>query len=201
MGKLSEDLESEGLFQFGDYLKEVDDLRSVVLYFSGGKHTIITVLGHSKGGNVVLLYASKYHDVPTIVNVSGRYNLKKGIEERLGKDYLQNIKRDGYIDVMDKNGEVQYRITEESLMERLGIDMHAACLSIKHSSRVLTVHGSSDEVIPVEDAFEFAKIIPNHKLHIIEGSDHGYSKHQAELAGVVLNFIKAFLHHGKGELN
>jgi len=33
--------------------------------------------------------------------------------------------------------------------------------------RVLTVHGSSDPVIPVGDASEFAKIIPNHKLIII----------------------------------
>ncbi|PIA40223.1 hypothetical protein AQUCO_02500135v1 [Aquilegia coerulea] len=130
--------ESEGSFQFGNYLREVDDLRSVVLYFSGGKHAIITVLGHSKG-------------------------------------------------------EVWYRITEESMMERLGTDMHAACLSIDNSSRVLSVHGSSDEAIPVEDAFEFSKIIPNHKLHVIEGADHGYSKHQSELAEVVLNFIKASL--------
>ncbi|KAF5182061.1 Alpha/beta-Hydrolases superfamily protein, partial [Thalictrum thalictroides] len=94
--------ESEGSFQFGNYLRDVDDLRSVVLYFSGGKHAIITVLGHSKGGNVVLLYASKYHDVPTIVNVSGRYDLKKGIDDRFGKDFLQNIKRDGFVDVMGK---------------------------------------------------------------------------------------------------
>ena len=33
--------------------------------------------------------------------------------------------------------------------------------------RVLTVHGSDDEVIPVADAMEFDKIIPNHKLHIV----------------------------------
>ncbi|KAF5184022.1 alpha/beta-Hydrolases superfamily protein [Thalictrum thalictroides] len=90
-------------------------------------------------------------------------------------------------------GEFWYRITEESLMERLGTDMHAACLSIDNANRVLTVHGSSDEAIPVEDAFEFAKIIPNHKLRVIEGADHGYSNHQSELAEVVLNFIKASL--------
>lgn len=57
--------------------------------------------------------------------------------------------------------------------------------------RVLTVHGSADEIIPVEDALEFAKIIPNHKLHIIEGANHNYSSHQAELASVVVDFIKA----------
>ena len=59
--------------------------------------------------------------------------------------------------------------------------------------RVFTVHGSADTIIPVEDAFEFAKILPNHKLHIIEGADHVYTDHQAELASVVVDFIKETL--------
>ncbi|KAG5595858.1 hypothetical protein H5410_037090 [Solanum commersonii] len=57
-------------------------------------------------------------------------------------------------------------------------------------NRVLTVHGSADEIIPVEDALEFDKIIPNHKLHIIEGANHCYTSHQAELTPVILPFIK-----------
>jgi hypothetical protein len=51
------------------------------------------------GGVIALLYASKYHDVKTIVNLSGRYNLQAGIEERLGKDYLERIRKEGFIDV------------------------------------------------------------------------------------------------------
>lgn len=62
--------------------------------------------------------------------------------------------------------------------------------SSKCKLRVLTVHGSADEDIPVEDAKEFAKIIPNHQLKIIKGADHGYSSHQDELASSVLPFIK-----------
>ncbi|KAF5197717.1 Alpha/beta-Hydrolases superfamily protein, partial [Thalictrum thalictroides] len=187
--------ESEGSFEYGNYQREADDLRSVIQYFCERNHAITTILGHSKGGNVVLLYASKYHDVPTIINVAGRYDPKKGIAERLGKDFMEVIKRDGFIDVVSKKG--QYRVTEESLMERLSTDMHSACLSIEKGCRVLTVHGSSDEVINVEDAFAFAKIIPNHKIHIIEGADHKFSKHQAELVEVVLNFIKTFIQEGK----
>ena len=61
--------------------------------------------------------------------------------------------------------------------------------------RVLTVHGSDDEVIPVADAMEFDKIIPNHKLHIVEGADHKYTSHQTELASVVVPFIKDGLEH------
>lgn len=59
--------------------------------------------------------------------------------------------------------------------------------------RVFTVHGSADEIIPVEDALEFSKIIPNHRLDIIEGADHCYSSHQAELHSIVVPIIKQCL--------
>lgn len=52
----------------------------------------------------MLLYASKYHDVHTVVNVSGRYDLNRGIEERLGNDFLERIKKDGFIDVKNTEG-------------------------------------------------------------------------------------------------
>ena len=83
-----------------------------------------------------------------------------------------------------------YRVTEESILERLNTDMHEACLKIDKDCRVLTVHGSEDEIIPVEDAREFAKIIPNHKLEIVEGADHCYTKHQSQLVTTVMEFIK-----------
>lgn len=55
--------------------------------------------------------------------------------------------------------------------------------------RVFTVHGSADEIIPVEDALEIAKLIPSHKLHIIEGANHCYTEHQEELAKTVVDFL------------
>lgn len=63
--------------------------------------------------------------------------------------------------------------------------------------RVLTVHGSMDKIVPVEDAFEFSKSIANHDLCIMEGADHEYTSHQDELASVVVNFVRANLHRHK----
>lgn len=63
--------------------------------------------------------------------------------------------------------------------------------------RVLTVHGSMDEMVPVEDAKDFNKYISSHKLHIIVGADHEYSKHQDELASVVLDFLAVNSHDDK----
>jgi solute carrier family 25 (adenine nucleotide translocator) protein 4/5/6/31 len=38
------------------------------------------------------------------VNISGRFALEQGIDGRLGKNFMQRIKKDGYIDVSNKKG-------------------------------------------------------------------------------------------------
>ncbi|XP_054819791.1 putative uncharacterized protein YDL057W isoform X2 [Prosopis cineraria] len=182
--------ESEGSFRYGNYYREADDLRAVVQHFREEKYMITAILGHSKGANVALLYASKYKDVDIIVNISGRFNLVKGIEGRLGKNFMQRIKRDGFIDAKNARGKIIYRVTKESLMDRLSTITHTSCLLIPQTCRVLTVHGSKDPIVPAEDALDFAKFISNHELRIIEGADHEYTCHQDELIRIVLEFIK-----------
>ncbi|XP_021715103.1 uncharacterized protein LOC110683062 isoform X2 [Chenopodium quinoa] len=123
--------ESDGAWAYGNYMKEAEDICAVVKHLNGANRIVTATVGHSKGGDVVLLYASKYHDIHTVVNLSGRYDLKKGIAERLGEDFMERIKKNGYIDVKcKKTGEVLYRVTEENLMDRLSTDMHEASLRI-----------------------------------------------------------------------
>lgn len=181
--------ESEGEFQYGNYRKEADDLHSVVSYLYQEKYDVTAIVGHSKGGDVVILYASIYDNVHMVVNLSGRFYLEKGIEERLGKEFIDRINKEGYIEAKNKSGKVLYRVTKESLMERLNTDMRAASISISKECRFFTVHGSADDIIPVEDAYEFAKHIPNHKLCVIEGADHCYTAHRKELSDAVVDFI------------
>jgi alpha/beta superfamily hydrolase len=182
--------ESQGSFQYGNYRREVEDLRSVLQHLRGVNRVISAIIGHSKGGNVVLLYAAKYNDVQTVVNISGRFFLDRGIEFRLGKDYFKRIKDNGFIDVSNRKGKFEYRVTEESLMDRLTTNAHEACLSIRENCRVLTVHGSNDRIVHVTEASEFAKQIKNHKLYVIEGADHEFTSHQHQLASIVLSFFK-----------
>ncbi|KAL6541284.1 hypothetical protein OROHE_010992 [Orobanche hederae] len=203
--------ESEGSFQFANYFGEVEELRSVVEHFVGLNRSTVAVLGHSKGGDIVLLYASKYHDIPAVINVSGRYDLKGGTEERYGKDMWERLTKDGYIDVYSKTDaihrELEYRVTEESMKERVNIDMHKACLSIDVSCRLLTVHGSADQIVPLKDAIQFANILPNHQLKIIEGANHGFTfpskkkKNKDELVSTILPFVRECVQHVKHAFN
>ncbi|KAL2511616.1 alpha/beta-Hydrolases superfamily protein [Abeliophyllum distichum] len=189
--------ESEGSFQYGNYRREADDLRAVIKHFHGDNRCVVAIIGHSKGGNAVLLYASRYNDIQTVVNIAGRCDLKRGIEGRLGEDFQEKIEQNGFIDVKNRRGKIEYRVTKESLMDRLATDPRVACQSIHPSCRILTIHGTMDEFVPVEDAMEFAKYIPNHKLQIVEGADHEYTSYQDELASIVLDFVKTSLYKDK----
>lgn len=62
------------------------------------------------GGNAVILYAAKYSDVRAVVNISGRFDLERGMEGRLGKDFRQRIKQDGFIDVKNRRGKLSYAV-------------------------------------------------------------------------------------------
>ncbi|KAK8509085.1 hypothetical protein V6N11_049439 [Hibiscus sabdariffa] len=185
--------ESEGSLLFADFDREVDDIRAVVQHFSGENRVVSAILGHSKGASLALLYASKYHDIRVIVNVSGRCHLKRDLTE----DFVEKIKKDGHIDIMNKKGNVDVRVTEQDLMNILTADMREACRKISKECRVLTVHGSADKINPVVDALAFAEVIRNHQLHIIEGADHRYTSHQTELTAAVVKFIKSALQQDK----
>lgn len=121
----------------------------IYIMLSNTNRVVTTILGYSRGGNVVLLYASKYRDnnIRNVVKISGRYDLKKGI--LLGENFLDRIKQHGFINA--KEGESVFRVTEESLMDRLNKGMHQAYHKIDKECKALTVHGSDDKVVPVED--------------------------------------------------
>uniref|UniRef100_A0A7N0V3E1 Serine aminopeptidase S33 domain-containing protein n=1 Tax=Kalanchoe fedtschenkoi TaxID=63787 RepID=A0A7N0V3E1_KALFE len=192
--------ESEGSFQFGSHLREADDLRDVVAHFSNSNDRIVAALvGHSKGGNVVIYDASKYKDVPMALNVAGCFDLEGRIDAWFGEGHLRQIRQNGFTNIKDKHGKILYHVTEENLKARMVI-MQTSALSMSRDCRVLTVHGSADKVVPVADSLEYSKLISNHELHVIKGANHEFASHQKELATVVVNFIKAGLRRRRVEM-
>lgn len=55
-------------------------------------------------------------------------------------------------------------------------------------SDVLTIHGTQDTVIPVEDASKWQQHIKSHQLHLIEGGDHNFkqAKHAKDMIDAVV---------------
>lgn len=66
--------------------------------------------------------------------------------------------------------------------------------------RVLTVHGTADDDVALEEAYEIGKVIPDHQLKIVEGADHTYYARLDELAAAVVPFAKeCFRQLGEGD--
>eukprot|EP00201_Polytomella_parva_P016260 CAMPEP_0175054532 /NCGR_PEP_ID=MMETSP0052_2-20121109/9557_1 /TAXON_ID=51329 ORGANISM="Polytomella parva, Strain SAG 63-3" /NCGR_SAMPLE_ID=MMETSP0052_2 /ASSEMBLY_ACC=CAM_ASM_000194 /LENGTH=272 /DNA_ID=CAMNT_0016319237 /DNA_START=108 /DNA_END=926 /DNA_ORIENTATION=+ len=185
--------ESEGCFQFGNYYKEVQDIRSMVLYVRSLRRKVSALVGHSKGGDDVLLYAAEYDDVPYIINIAGRLDLKSGIVERFGEKNLATLDRVGEIPQTTKctNGStIDWVLTKRSLEERMKLDMPAEARRIS-ISEVLTIHGSQDRVVKLADAQGFARIIPSHSLVVVDGADHNFRTpaHADVLVRKVVDFL------------
>ena len=76
----------------------------MVTHLRASGRSVGAILGHSKGGTDVVLYASKHGDVPRVVNVSGRCDLKSGVVERLGEEGMKQVRETGQFEVHDRLG-------------------------------------------------------------------------------------------------
>ncbi|EFJ48216.1 hypothetical protein VOLCADRAFT_74811 [Volvox carteri f. nagariensis] len=186
--------ESEGTFSFGNYFREVEDLRAAVQFVRDIlQKSVHAIIGHSKGGNVVLLYASRYGDVPYVVNVAGRGVMSRGIKERFGADIMDRLAEVGAVEqeVRQDGGRriIKYLLTKQ----RMQLDMLSEAAKISRGSQVLTIHGSSDTVVPVDDARRLAGVMQQcrHTLVVVDGADHNFRPPMAaaRLIELVLEYL------------
>lgn len=193
--------DSEGQFRYGQYRSEAQELGAAKQHLEQQLgYRVVGMLGHSKGGTDVLMYAGCYAEqfgaVPCIVNLAARLDVRQGVVRRLGQRVLSELESNGKVEMSGESrarGAFSWWLTQEDLDDRLSTDVAAAAAQIPPSTAVLTVHGSADADVPVADAREFSKRIQNHKLVVLEGADHTFSSSGAmyELAAAVLPFISS----------
>lgn len=146
---------------------------------------------HSKGASVVLMYASMFDgQIPLIINLAGRFDMKRGVEERFGPEIMSVVAKMGQAEVSattDRGQQVKYLLTKSDLNDRMTLDMSIARNITL--SEVLTIHGTGDQVVPMEDAQSYSQIIRQHELYLIEGGDHNFRAHLDAVAKKVASFI------------
>ncbi len=57
---------------------QAEDMRAAVEFLRDQGKTVVGLVGHSKAGSGVILYAAKYDDIPRVVNISGRFDNQRG---------------------------------------------------------------------------------------------------------------------------
>ena len=169
--------QSEGAFEYGGYASQVSDIGAAVATMRGRGYAVWGLVGHSMGGNSVLLYASDHPDIPHIVNLSARYRMTRGLP--FGPEQLSALQSQGWFMWRPKGVQMgEVRVTQQTMNERLTLDMDVVR---RISARTLTVHGTGDTVIPVADAHSYAELVPLHTLRTIDDADHNYTTEGSRL--------------------
>jgi len=220
---------SGGDTAYGNYYDEADDIRDVVVHLRTLGKNVTTILGHSKAGSVVLLYAVKYGDVPQIINVSGRFDLSTMPSNRFTPAQNKLLKENGQFiwmlygkhgkkiqtpegivteeikkndDLLDTDGEPlrEYVVRQVDIERRFALDMNVIKQISPEHTRILTVHGNADEIVPVENGYLHDKALAEvknkdgqgiHTLQILQGVSHSYRspEEQEQLISTILKWI------------
>ncbi|KAJ1966364.1 hypothetical protein GGI12_000144 [Dipsacomyces acuminosporus] len=178
---------STGETNYGNYSEEADDIKQVIDHMNNGKYKVIGVVGHSKGGSSMFLFAHKYQHAcpPLLINLSARFWLNQEIPNRWKPHHLESLKDHGKFlwrsyggsdGNTNNNGNKssdeysalasidgvprrEYWITAEHLHTRNTTDM-AIVQSLPFARcYVLNVIGGKDRVVPEIDVWEYDRLM------------------------------------------
>ncbi|KAJ3214792.1 hypothetical protein HK099_006668 [Clydaea vesicula] len=159
----------------------VDSIDNCVKFFLEKNWRIYCLVGHSIGGSSVLSYLITKN--PFIcrfaINISGRHNIYDGLYKKLFVDPEQindlMVKGTSSHNIKVKEQEFKYSITKETVSSWKKADViFSRSHLLPKTLAVLTCHGTMDEIVPMQDAAEWANKIPNHQLALINNACHNF---------------------------
>ena len=154
------------------------------------------IIGHSFGGKLALIYASK-HPTKRLILLASPYKVK--IQKITFKmkvlKKLKNIPLLGGLAEKMKNhfGSTDYKNASPRMREILV--KHVNTSAEENASQIkcptLIIWGTNDNAVPVDDAYELEKMIKNSGTVIYEGCTHyAYLERLNQTISVLKSFIK-----------
>lgn len=155
----------------------------------------VSLIGHSYGGKICLLYASKY-EVKKLVLLASPY--KKEIKkESLKLKTLRTLKKVPGLNKLENFakkhiGSTDYKnaspIMRETLVNTVNLDITEEAKKVK--APTLLIWGTNDEAVNIDEAYELENIMKDAGLVVYEGLSH-YA--YLEDLGKTINVLKSFL--------
>ncbi|WP_299014955.1 alpha/beta fold hydrolase [uncultured Polaribacter sp.] len=209
-GTLEQPIDFPDLEAFGNnnYSKELDDLGSVLDWVSSEEKfkneadvNHIAIIGHSRGGGIVLLKANEDARVKKVITFAGVSDYKSRFPK---KDNFVKWKEKGVFYV--KNGRTYqemphfFQFYEDFVKneQRLNIQKATHHLKIPH----LIIHGDKDTSVKIKEAENLHAWNKTSQFEIIKNADHVFnvshpwkteviSKELNEVIGLSIDFLKA----------
>ncbi|WP_369441144.1 alpha/beta hydrolase family protein [Algibacter lectus] len=182
-GTMEHPIDFPDLDAFGNnnYTKELDDLESVIDWISDNKElkpivnlNSLHLIGHSRGGGIVLIKAEEDERVTTVISLAGVCDFGKRTATTGG---LNDWKNTGVKYVLNGRTKQQmphfYQFYEDFIKneERLTIKRAVSNLKTPH----LIIHGGSDTSVLIDEANQLHEWNPQSQLEIIPDANHVFN--------------------------
>ena len=201
-GTVEHPIDFPDLEAFGNnnYTKELDDLASVIDWIASNsdfknevKRDHISLIGHSRGGGIVLIKAQEDARIKKVLTLAGVCDFEKRTAT-IGN--LQQWKKQGVKYVLNGRTKQQmphfYQFYEDFIQhkERLNIEKANRKLTIPQ----LIIHGDTDTSVSIKEAEKLHNWNPDSHFEIIEGANHVFNtSHPWEGNGLSKELEKAIL--------
>jgi pimeloyl-ACP methyl ester carboxylesterase len=182
-GTVENPIDFPDLEAFGNnnYIKELDDLESILDWISSEEKfkmeaniSDISVIGHSRGGGIVLIKASEDNRIKKVISLAAVSDI--GSRSSATGD-LENWKKDGVKYVLNGRTKqqmphyIQFYENFKSNEERLNIRKAVEKIEIPQ----LVIHGDNDTSISINEGYKIHSWNSESKLEIIENADHVFN--------------------------
>ena len=185
-GTIENPIDFPDLAAFGqnNYSKEVNDLNTVINWLAFQdfpiNHSSINLIGHSRGGGIVLLNGLKNQKVNRVVTWAG----VSDYDSRFPKgETMAKWKKDGVMYV--QNGRTKQdmphniQFYEDFIDNESKLDIKKACL--ESDKKVLIIHGTNDQAVSIEEGMNLNTWLESSFLVTIKNGNHTFSsKHPWE---------------------
>ena len=177
--------ESEGRWDNISLSSQTDDLKYVIRWCRSKGYQKIFLNGRSFGGSTVLSYAARD---PRITAVSTWAAVARPAE--LFEKFLTDELSGTADDLVTIKGEETLHLKKNFFYDLRNHDL-LQCAAALAPRSYLVIHGSADRSVPVKEAFLLYKAAEEpKKLEIVEGADHRFSGHMAQVWEVFFQWLK-----------
>ncbi|QHL86883.1 alpha/beta fold hydrolase [Nibribacter ruber] len=192
------DLTNMEAFGNNNFCIELDDLGTLIDQLTAGSTPIpaqeldashLLLIGHSRGGGLVLLKAAEDARVSGVAT----WSAISDIDQRWSKELMEEWKRTGVQYIANaRTGQqmpLYYQLVENFEANRKRLDILKAVEKL--SVPVLIIHGEQDETLPLSMAHELHAQNPFAELYLIPEADHSFGGRHPYEATELPAFAKA----------
>ncbi|MBS3080641.1 alpha/beta hydrolase [Candidatus Pacearchaeota archaeon] len=169
--------------------KEIDDLKSAIDFFRKKGIQKIGILGLSLGGLIAL---KNYSLVESLVLLAPVTHSVKDYEKKLISDNRIREEKGFFIKRRLENVKRKEIVIDPIIVsERASVNPKKLLSKINYPA--LVIHGTHDEVIPLDDSKMAVQYLPKGELEIIDGAGHIFNRYVDKVAEISLNWFKKYL--------